>query len=243
MVFKMIFNLGKSKNLHKPSIDIGEDSSWDHGLQSSTGGSVRDGSGGDSSFGARVEKTNNKDWRPLVNLTKEDLKREDIDINLDFVEYVKPINKALTESMPNHEPEIEEDQTEELPIKKIGSLNTELSKEDDLKKRLSTNVPSALGPGTVIEGKFTFDSPVRVDGTLTGEVLSTSMLIVGEQAVVNANIEVGTLIVFGQVVGNVVASDLIEIKERGYLKGDIYSERLAIEQGGVFQGRNQPKTR
>lgn len=97
-------------------------------------------------------------------------------------------------------------------------------------------VHSALGPGTVIEGKLRFDSPVRIDGSLIGEVTSTSVLIVGEQAVVKAIVNVGSLVVHGQVTGQVEAHEKVEIKEGGSLEANIKTKHLVIDQGGYFRG-------
>lgn len=108
--------------------------------------------------------------------------------------------------------------------------------EEDLKRRFGSHIRSALGPGTVIEGTFRFDSPVCIDGTLTGEVCSTSALIVGDQATVNAQVKVGSLIVMGQVYGEIEANELIEIRAGGQLRGDIVTRRLVMEEGGWFNG-------
>ena len=116
------------------------------------------------------------------------------------------------------------------------------SPDDDIKRRFGTNVRSALGPGTIIEGTFSFDSPVCIEGTLIGEVRSNSVLIVGAQAMVNAKVKVGSLIVLGTVKGDVESEELVEIKAGGSLEGDVISERFAIEDGGWFQGRCTPTT-
>lgn len=108
--------------------------------------------------------------------------------------------------------------------------------EDDLQRRFGSRVKEAIGAGTVIEGKLSFDAPVRIDGTLTGEVTSTSTLIVGEQGVINATIDVGSLIILGQVTGQVQSKDLVEIKAGGRLEADIRTKRIVIEDGGVFNG-------
>ena len=97
-------------------------------------------------------------------------------------------------------------------------------------------IKTAIGEGTIIEGKFKFESPVRIDGELTGEVVSSSVLIVGETAVVRAQIHVGTLIVFGKVIGDVVAEELVSIRSDGMLEGNINTKRIAIEDGGYFKG-------
>lgn len=107
----------------------------------------------------------------------------------------------------------------------------------DLRKPSIESIRSALGPGTLIEGKFSFDSPVRIDGILRGEVNSTSALIVGERASVQATIHVGSLVVLGEVSGEVEATESVEVKRGGYLVGDIVAQNMMIEEGGFFTGR------
>ncbi len=125
--------------------------------------------------------------------------------------------------------------------KQVTVKETSMSLEEELRRRFGCNVKSALGPGTIIEGNFSFDSPVCIDGTLIGEVHSSSVLIVGENATVNAKISVGSLIVLGNVTGMVEARELVEVRAGGSLEGDIDTERVAIEEGGWFHGRCNPR--
>jgi len=118
----------------------------------------------------------------------------------------------------------------------VGRSNMALPVEEDLKRRFGSNIKSALGPSTVIEGKFKFDTPVRIDGSLTGEVASNSVLIVGREASVKGRIAVGSLIVLGVVEGDVVAEDMVEIRTGGELEGDITCGRVTIEDGGYYKG-------
>lgn len=131
--------------------------------------------------------------------------------------------------------------TPSMLAKNVSMKDAPMSLEEELRRRFGCNVKSALGPGTIIEGNFSFDSPVCIDGTLIGEVHSSSVLIVGENATVNAKISVGSLIVLGNVTGMVEAKDLVEIRAGGSLEGDIDTERVAIEEGGWFQGRCNPR--
>ncbi|MFN8390015.1 MAG: polymer-forming cytoskeletal protein [Bdellovibrionota bacterium] len=126
------------------------------------------------------------------------------------------------------------------PVLERRAPERQLPVVDDIKERFGSNVRSALGPGTIIEGTFSFDSPVCIEGTLIGEVRSNSVLIVGAQATVNAKVKVGSLVVLGTVKGDVEAEELVEIKNGGSLHGDVFSERFAIEDGGWFQGRCTP---
>lgn len=110
-----------------------------------------------------------------------------------------------------------------------------LSFDDELQERFG-KIRSALGPGTVIQGKLSFDTPVRIDGKLSGEVFSSKALIVGTSGSVEAQIEASVLIVQGIVKGNVVASERIEIAKGGRLEGDICSPVLVVEEGASFSG-------
>ena len=98
-------------------------------------------------------------------------------------------------------------------------VQASVSVEEEIKQRFGSNIRSALGPGTIIEGTFSFDTPVCIEGTLIGEVRSNSVLIVGAQATVSAKVKVGSLIVMGIVKGDVEADELVEIKS-GVVEGE-----------------------
>ncbi|NDC36777.1 MAG: polymer-forming cytoskeletal protein [Proteobacteria bacterium] len=95
---------------------------------------------------------------------------------------------------------------------------------------------SALGPGTVIQGKLSFDTIVVIEGKLGGEVYSTETLIVGKQGTVQAQVRAKNLVVAGMVSGNVAATDSIEILRGGRIEGEFTAKRLIIEDGAVFNG-------
>ena len=121
-------------------------------------------------------------------------------------------------------------------LSRSPASDASLPVDEDLHRRFGLKLRSALGAGAVMEGKLSFETPVRIDGSLFGEVTSTSTLIVGEQGVVKAQIKVGSLIVLGCVTGNVEALDLVEIKAGGRLEADIVTKRIVIENGGFFEG-------
>ena len=95
---------------------------------------------------------------------------------------------------------------------------------------------SALGNGTVIQGRLTFDTPVRIDGKLTGEIFSSAALIVGPSGVVDATVEVSTLIVLGSVKGVVKATDRVEVYAGGTLEGSVVTPVFIMERGCTFSG-------
>jgi cytoskeletal protein CcmA (bactofilin family) len=99
-------------------------------------------------------------------------------------------------------------------------------------------INTLLGRGSEFEGKLTFEGTVRIDGTLKGEVFSDDVLVVGEGARVEAEIEVGEIIVQGTIVGNIRAKRSIEILAPGRVVGDITTPSLQIDKGVIFEGRS-----
>lgn len=98
-------------------------------------------------------------------------------------------------------------------------------------------INALLGHGTEFNGKLTFRGTVRIDGTFSGDIKTADVLIIGEGAEVEAEIEVSTLIIRGGVVhGNIRARELVEIHAPGKLVGNIHSPQIYIDKGVIFQG-------
>lgn len=99
-------------------------------------------------------------------------------------------------------------------------------------------IHALMGRGTEFEGVLSFEGRVRIDGAFKGEIYSDGILILGDGAEVEAQIEVGTLIVRGgSLRGNVVARQLIEIHAEGSVRGDITAPQIDIDKGSVFEGK------
>jgi cytoskeletal protein CcmA (bactofilin family) len=99
-------------------------------------------------------------------------------------------------------------------------------------------ITTLLGRGATFEGKLTFDGTVRIDGRFKGEVFSEDVLVIGDGAHVEAQIDVGEVIIQGTVVGNVTAKRSIEIHAPGRVKGDLHTPNLQIDKGVIFEGRS-----
>jgi cytoskeletal protein CcmA (bactofilin family) len=96
-----------------------------------------------------------------------------------------------------------------------------------------------LGAGAEFEGKLTFAGTVRIDAKFKGSIQTNDVLIVGEHAKIDADITCGTIIVHGEVNGNVRARIAIELHRGSRLRGDVESPSLTIEKGVVFQGSSK----
>jgi cytoskeletal protein CcmA (bactofilin family) len=99
-------------------------------------------------------------------------------------------------------------------------------------------ITTLLGRGASFEGKLTFEGTVRIDGRFKGEVFSDDTLVIGEGAIVEAEVDIGEVIIQGTVVGNIKAKRSIEIHAPGRVKGDIHTPSLQIDKGVVFEGRS-----
>ena len=80
------------------------------------------------------------------------------------------------------------------------------------KPEVKEEVKAFLGEGTEFNGLLSFEGTVRIDGKFEGEVVSKDTLILGNSAVMNAEVSVGIIIVRGKIAGNIVASKKIEIR-------------------------------
>jgi cytoskeletal protein CcmA (bactofilin family) len=103
----------------------------------------------------------------------------------------------------------------------------------------ASDLNALLGKGSEFEGKLAFEGKVRIDGTFTGEISTNDLLMVGDGAKVTAEISCGTVIVEGEVVGNIKATSAVELRRPAKVHGDITTPSLVIEKGVVFEGRSR----
>ncbi|MDA3939102.1 MAG: polymer-forming cytoskeletal protein [Spirochaetia bacterium] len=110
----------------------------------------------------------------------------------------------------------------------------------------SQRMATTLGHETVFAGIMRFTESLQINGNLEGEIISTGSLYIEETAVINANIQVGSIVVAGVVNGNIIATEKLEILKSGKVYGNIRTARLRIADGVVFKGKcemiRDPKT-
>ncbi len=97
-----------------------------------------------------------------------------------------------------------------------------------------------LGEGTHINGEVTFKDILRVDGQISGKIISESgTLLVGESGHVKASVEAANVSVSGIIEGTVTAKNKVEIHPTGKILGDVYTTAFIIQHGAVFEGKSQ----
>ncbi len=111
----------------------------------------------------------------------------------------------------------------------------------------STVVPRTNGPassegrayldrGSKIVGKISFEGPARIDGEVDGEINAKDSLMIGESAVVTAQIRAASVSIAGKVSGDVVATQRIEIRPSAKVSGNITAPVLSVQEGAQFEG-------
>jgi len=95
---------------------------------------------------------------------------------------------------------------------------------------------SVVGAGLIVEGEFTTDEDVIVEGTLRGTLTSAESVSIGGDGVVEADLRAQSVVVAGQLTGNVSASSRVDIQAGGRLIGDVKAGRFTIADGASFRG-------
>jgi cytoskeletal protein CcmA (bactofilin family) len=113
-----------------------------------------------------------------------------------------------------------------------------------LKREESGNNPAGgsdlnalLGRGSEFEGKLTFEGTVRIDGKFTGTIVTNDVLVVGEGAKLAAEISCGSIIVHGEVQGNIRAKNGVELHQPARMRGNLECPSIMMEKGVIFEGQ------
>ena len=93
-----------------------------------------------------------------------------------------------------------------------------------------------LDQGSEFEGKLIFKGTVRIDGTFKGEIISENHLIIGETGIIEGTVKVGSLRASGKIKGKIYAKEKIEFLAPGRMEGEIFTPKLSIEEGFIFNG-------
>lgn len=93
-----------------------------------------------------------------------------------------------------------------------------------------------IGKDSIITGTLDIKGALRVDGTVKGKIICSDCVTVGATGHVEADIQAGTAIIAGHMVGNVQTTEKIELQAKCEMEGDIRTKSLVIEQGAIFSG-------
>jgi cytoskeletal protein CcmA (bactofilin family) len=101
----------------------------------------------------------------------------------------------------------------------------------------TTDGTTIIGESILISGSLNGDEDLTVRGRVEGTLTLTKTLVVEPTGIVKAEVQVKNCVIAGVVVGNVTATESVEITKEGRMVGDIAAPRVIIVDGASFRGR------
>jgi cytoskeletal protein CcmA (bactofilin family) len=94
-----------------------------------------------------------------------------------------------------------------------------------------------IGKSVVIKGELSGSEDLTIEGNVEGRIeLRDNILTIGPNGKIRAEVFAKSVVVLGEVTGNVTASEKVDIRDNGSVDGDIVSPRVAIAEGAHFRG-------
>ena len=101
---------------------------------------------------------------------------------------------------------------------------------------MASGQTSIIAQGCKFDGKVVVNGTLRIEGEFKGDIGTPESLVIGKTGVVHANCNVKNAIIGGQLFGNIVAENKIELQSGSHVEGDIKTKRLVIDEGVFFEG-------
>jgi cytoskeletal protein CcmA (bactofilin family) len=110
----------------------------------------------------------------------------------------------------------------------MTDVHNDMLDDEDFDTILSTDID--------FSGTLRFEKPFLIRGMVSGEIHANGLLVIDEEAVVNANINASRVVIRGQVKGDVNAAEKVEVSVTGRLAGNVNAPEIFMETGCVFNG-------
>jgi cytoskeletal protein CcmA (bactofilin family) len=96
--------------------------------------------------------------------------------------------------------------------------------------------PTVIGPDASFKGELSFEKGLRLQGKFEGKINTPGRLHIAKEARLSADVDAGSIIIEGDVKGNLTASDRIELKQSAHYEGDLRASKLTVDEGAIFSG-------
>jgi cytoskeletal protein CcmA (bactofilin family) len=93
-----------------------------------------------------------------------------------------------------------------------------------------------IGNGTKITGDINSSGDIRIDGHLSGNIITNGKFVLGPNGLIEGNVTCTNADIIGEIKGNIEVTEMLSLKNTARISGDILTGRLAIEPGAVFNG-------
>ena len=108
------------------------------------------------------------------------------------------------------------------------------AKNESADKAISST--SIIGTGTHITGNISTTGDVRIDGSITGEIETTAKLFIGPDGSIDGTVRCRNADIFGKVTGKIMVKELLQLKGKAQIEGDIVTGKLLMEQTASYNG-------
>ena len=98
------------------------------------------------------------------------------------------------------------------------------------------DISAFIGKGVEFKGTISYSGTVRIDGYLDGEIHTDGVLLIGEEAVIQAKITAGTVVCKGKITGDVLAKECVKLRAPAVMNGSVKTPVLSMEDGVLFNG-------
>lgn len=98
------------------------------------------------------------------------------------------------------------------------------------------DINAFVGKGVEFKGTISYSGTVRIDGYLEGEIHTDGVVLIGEEAVIQAKITAGTIVCKGKLTGDVVAKECVKFRTPAVMNGSVKTPVLSMEDGVLFNG-------
>jgi cytoskeletal protein CcmA (bactofilin family) len=97
--------------------------------------------------------------------------------------------------------------------------------------------PVNIGKSVIIKGELTGSEDLTIEGHVEGKIeLRQNVLTIGPNGRIKAQVFAKSVVILGEVTGNVTASEKVDLRDNGSVDGDIAAPRVAIAEGAHFRG-------
>lgn len=100
----------------------------------------------------------------------------------------------------------------------------------------NSSTSSVIAAGTVIKGDITSNADIRIEGTLTGNVVCSAKIIIGAAGQIDGDISGQQADIIGKINGTIKVKDLLQLKGASVVEGNIYAGKLQVEPSATFNG-------
>ena len=94
-----------------------------------------------------------------------------------------------------------------------------------------------ISAGTTLKGDISSNHDIRIDGTIIGNISSSSKIVIGSTGVVEGDISGNQADIVGKVAGNVMAKELLQLRGESVVTGNLYAGKLQVEPSATFNGQ------